>query len=402
MKNKILDKNNWHINLIIVVLLILSILSWIYFFLSKTMIVVNTTLSTLQGDFVNADKNSPEREANVSQSDNSVKEKKIEYLDDSIDVMFDTVDSQWSVWKNDALSKIDSITTYLLSKELNSASVISGKDNWLFFDSEPDGDSISDFEGTNLYTDEEKANILEAVSKTQNELADKGIKFAVMVAPNKENVYYKSMPTTYTHANVSATDILIKYLYEGGVNIVSPKEDLLNDTDTRYYYNYDTHWNQLGGYVGVRDTLASWDLDMPELSERDIKTKNLKGNYHISALDDLAKIVGIRSYLTDDIEYEIDGTPEMDWKTVGDEQEGGQMSHFYNENAPIKESILLIGDSFRVAMIPSIREQFENVYVVNRQFYKPEMFDEANPNYILAEYVERYSYEMEDISVLLE
>lgn len=295
--------------------------------------------------------------------------------------------------------KIDTVYSYLTTRE--SSTVISGKSRWLFYKGE---NSIKDYEGTNLYSSDELNNYLNEALETQDKLNSLNIKLAIIIAPNKENIYSEYMPSIYTHADVSRTDRLIDYLAENGVNVVTPKQELLEYHDKyQLYYSYDTHWNQLGAYIGVKNVLNSWNISAPALAKRSISSYNLAGNYHYCALGDLANMVCMRSLLYDDeTEYEVEGTEIVNWEKYEDEQNSSEVSYFYNEDAQINAKLLLVGDSFRTSMIPSLREVFSDVYVVHRSYYSAELLDEIEPEYLLAEYVERYSNQIGYISSLTE
>jgi hypothetical protein len=341
----------------------------------------------------------------VETSTEDEKENKIAEYVDMLDGYMDEADSVWdnAIIKKGKLSILDNYYTYFLTREIASCQVVDGKNNWLFYKSTVDGDPIEDYEGTNRYSSSKMKDILNQALATQEELNSRNIKLAIMVAPNKENIYSEYMPDTYTHAEVSSTDILIDYLAENGVHIVSPKQELLeNRAEFQLYYSYDTHWNQLGAYVGVKNVLKSWEISKPELAERAISSYNLAGNYHYCGVDDLAKMLGMRSFFyNDEIEYEIEGTGVMDWKKLEEEQNNDEVSYFYNPDAKLNAKLLLAGDSFRVSMIPSLRETFSDVYVVHRSYYTPDLLDEIEPEYLIAEYVERYSGEIGGISLLI-
>ena len=76
------------------------------------------------------------------------------------------------------------------------------------------------------------------------------------------------------------------------------------------------------------------------------------------------------------------------------------MSYFKNENALISKKIFLVGDSFRTSMIPVLRKIFAEVYVVHRDCYTAKMIDEIKPEYLMVEYVERYSSELKKLKIL--
>lgn len=404
MKNLFKSKCQWNIVVIILAIFMLSFVSWLQFAWSMGSSLIlnfskdNTTVVeevfTVQTEIFQGDVEV------INETENECG--RIFSLLNLMDSAIGTIDSKWSVYKKGFFSKIDSFVTYYGTGEILSVQVLRGSGNWLFYKSKTDGNSIADYEGTNRYTQKELKHITQVALLTQNEIESRGIRFAILVAPNKENIYSEYMPDAYVHSEYSSTDLLINYLVEKGVNIVSPKSELLdNHLESQVYYSYDTHWNQLGAYIGVKDSLATWGIVLPELSDRMISSKKLKGNYHYCGMDDLARMVGLLSVFNDEIEYEVVGTIPLDWETYEEEQNNSQISHYTNMNAENQGTILLVGDSFRSSMIPSLREEFFEVYVVHRSYYTSNMLEEINPDYLLVEYVERYSGEIESIDDLI-
>lgn len=398
MRKPITIKMQWHVIAIIAIIFTLSIASWLQF--------VKSTGSLIMQHFSDkTEAGAPSGNNTLTDSAFSIEETQdgqLLVICSSLDTFINKVDSVWSVYKQSVLSKIDSRVTYYGIGEISSVQVVAGSDKWLFYKSKTDGNPIADFEGTNRYTMQEMENIAQSALVTQNGIENRGIKFAIVVAPNKENVYWENMPDTYVHAEKSSTDMLIQFLQQKGVNIISPKSELLdNHLSSQLYYYYDTHWNQLGAYIGVRDVLLSWNIFMPELSDRIILSKELSEEYHYCAEDDLALMAGLRSVFSDEKEYVVAGTVPIDWTNYKSEQKAKEISHYYNEEAVNKESVFLVGDSFRTSMLPALGEQFADVYVVHRYDYIPEMLDEINPSYLIAEYVERHSNEIGKINSFL-
>lgn len=112
-------------------------------------------------------------------------------------------------------------------------------------------------------------------------------------------------------------------------------------------------------------------------------------------------MLGLRWVFNDEKEYKVDGTVDIEWERFANEQADG-MSHFKNDNAMICGVVFLIGDSFRTSMVPLLGETFSDVYVVHRNSYEPEMFNEVSPDYLILEYVERYSSCIGEISFLVQ
>ena len=318
-------------------------------------------------------------------------------ISNKIDGAVNHVNRLWdrSIYKKAKWSRIDSIYTYCTTGEISSVQVICGSDGWLFYKSRNDGDSLADYLGNNYYSEEELKHFLQPVVKTQEMLEKKGIQFALMVAPNKESIYSEYMPKQYHHEPVSRTDLLLDYLKNNGIQTVSPKEGLLDSkSEYQVYYPNDSHWNQLGAYIGVKEILSLWNMELPELSERTVISYELKGHYHDAAFEDLARMAGLLAFVDHDMEYLVEGTIQPDWESFGAEQTKGMLSHFENDEADVQKTLFLIGDSFRFAMIPLLREVFRDVYVIHRDSYMPGMLDIVQPDLLISEYVERFSEEI--------
>lgn len=319
----------------------------------------------------------------------------------TVDNLIDYLEYLWncSIYGQDLLSHIDSVVTFCASGEINSNQVICGEKRWLFYKSKNDGDPIEDYEGTNRYSEKELQQVLKSTQEFQTNIEQKNIKPIIVVAPNKENVYTEYMPDIYKHNPISSTDILIDFLRSNGIRIISLKSDLLeNCKDFQLYYRYDTHWNQLGAYVGLKNILKEWNITLPELREQAIQFTELRNQFHDAGSDDLARMIGMLFLFNDEKEYRVRETPEMDWAIYDEEQNQGKLSHFYNEEADQDSTVLLLGDSFRTAMVPALRSTFRDVYVLRKGFYETGMLEEICPDYLIVEYVERYSRELEYIS----
>ena len=280
---------------------------------------------------------------------------------------------------------------YMLSGICNSNQVIVGEDDWMFYSSKNDGNPIADFEGTNFYSNEQLENIKCNMLETQNKLKGMGIQFCLIVPPNKENVYSNYMPRKYRHTDITRTDRMITFLQQKGVNAVSPKQKLIKFSKIyKTYYKQDTHWNELGAYIGTRSVLNTFSISVPNLEDSMVK-EDVKCN------NDLVKIASLRGVFLPDYGLTTSRTLNSVEETQLEEQ---TVYHIQNSKAEFDKTILLIGDSFRVAMAPNVGYCFKDVYVIHRDNYKKELLDKLAPDYLILEFVERYSEQIETFKIL--
>ena len=316
------------------------------------------------------------------------------------------IEKTWKSYfvKNSVWSHLDSIVSYYATGQLCSEQVIMGNNGWLFFKAKTDSDPIADFEGTNSFSEDEIANCVDGMKKIEAYCDTNNIDYSVLLVPNKENVYFENMPDSYVHAEESRTDKLASKLIEEGINVVNCKDALIKAKETnQIYYAYDTHWNRIGSNTGLKLSLESMGVPVKSAEELTITSSKLKdAGYHYCGKDDLAEMVGMRGIkFNDDIEYEFDEYPTIDWDEFEKEQEAGAVSYFHNPDAENKAKLLLIGDSFRTALVPGLSYYFSDVYIVHVNNSNKKVIEEVKPDYLLLQYVERYSYRLLDIDKLV-
>lgn len=89
-------------------------------------------------------------------------------------------------------------------------------------------------------------------------------------APNKESVYAEYMPDSVrVYGSESRLDAALPELAAQGLPVYDMKPELLKEADTyQLYYKYDTHWNQIGSFIGSQAdcTDFAWNLDTAQCS----------------------------------------------------------------------------------------------------------------------------------------
>ena len=291
-------------------------------------------------------------------------------------------------------ARLDSNISYFLTGNIDSQQVVTGKNKWLFYKSSIDADPIEDYIGESRYTDEEMKAVLDEAGGIQQYWKKNGTKFLYIVPANKENIYYEYMPDDIKRiSSTSRSDCIIEFLHENGINIINLKPILLSEKENpvyqnkELYYKYDTHWNQLGAYIGVDQIVKGFGEKTVELKSDGIDTRLLDD--HLSADRGLAEMAGLRWFLKDEEDYSIQANPNIDYKYIEKEinQQGNAI--IKNDKAVYNKTILVIGDSFRIAMIPSLSRYYSKVIVITGND-RYEDYASYHPDYVVYERVERY------------
>jgi len=254
---------------------------------------------------------------------------------------------------------------FAFSGQFSDERIIRGKDDWLFYNPPPsDGDTVADYQGTNLLNDTELTNLAQNVTRQYDALRARGIRLVVMVVPNKHTVYERYMPGGYgPPAEMTRADQIVTYLKDqAGIPVVYPKEDLKGPRDTyQLYSKYGTHWNNLGAFVGEQCFLG--ELGLPQ-SSLDQYTVYYDGTV---STDSIADWGGMDGYYQDDLLAKI-------------EYQG-----LYEDM-----NVLFVGDSFRTAIIPYIESDFAQAAIIHRFDYDTSYITQDEPDVVVLQAAERY------------
>lgn len=319
-----------------------------------------------------------------------------------IDGYIERTEEIWNkhTYRRETLSCVDSVLSYYLMGDVHSKRVLLGKDKWLFFNSKGDitDGTLGDYTGNRSYTEKETAEICNNLESIHNYFSDKNISYAIIYGPNKSSIYSEKMPSDISYERISRTDRLFEMISLYGINAINPKEALLkNKSRYQTYYKYDTHWNEIGGTIVVNEVMKSWSLEYTELNNVNIIKKRLE--YHTSAKDDLAQMIGMRELVFDDEEDYIIESDLLDWSELDSLLEKEELFNLHNDNASYDKTVFIVGDSFRVAMIPTLYEYFKDVYIGSLDELTENSIQKVEPDYMIIEVVERDSAKLAEISI---
>ena len=297
------------------------------------------------------------------------------------------------------LITLNGLFDYYVLKTSSSKSVIVGKEGWLFYKGAQvnDEDPVSDYNGSNLFTQEELETIRTNMVTARDELAAQGKEFIIFIAPNKERVYSEYMPGSYGEmAEHGRMRQVIDYLQETtDLQVVCPYDTLMeykkNHPDTPVYYRFDTHWNYLGAYIGARELNFAFGYFLPGPDDT-------TWEYGDAPSGDLARLIHLEKILKDpDAFYVKDYTNYAMTEDVNALGNEFRFHNIYESGDPRK--LFIIGDSFSAVMAKFACCQFNDSYVNFYYNYNHMMLLQENPDIVVYETVERYMKNMLDFSL---
>ena len=272
--------------------------------------------------------------------------------------------------QEEAANANSSITSALADDAyIESDQVLAGKGGWLFYKRADDGTSLQDYQGTSTFSDERLRSITQALVRQRDTFAARGIRFVVMIVPNKEIIYSEYMPSTvYRTSEITRCDRLYEYLTANSdLEVVYPKEEMIAAKSSyQIYYKYDTHWNFAGVYVGVQCLLRELYGTYEDISGANIVLE------HQEMSGDLASLIGMTSKYNDDYYYNF-------------------YAQDINPAQRVNDTILVVGDSFSDLMTGELGYYFADVHNVGVWTFKMSMLDTYQPDVVLWECAERYA-----------
>jgi hypothetical protein len=269
-----------------------------------------------------------------------------------------------------------------------SAQVSIGKQGWLYYTAEG---AVEDYRGIS-YLDEDKLRKLCFTFELKRKWLElQGIKYLLVIAPNKETIYPEYLPSQLYRRIREKTvlDDFLEYLKRhSNVDIVDLRNPLREaKKEGLLFHKTDTHWNNYGAFVGyakIMEPVSKWFKQVRVLSLNDFKVTT-----QTRPAGDLADMIGGTEFLE---ESEFDFKPikpfssyMVDWNNYKD-------FAMQKQDASLPRA-LIFRDSFAVALQPFLNENFQYVKYYWRR-WDPEVsihaiIREIKPDIVIEEVVER-------------
>lgn len=257
---------------------------------------------------------------------------------------------------------------------------------WLFYQENHDGNPIKEVQGVYGYTKEEMLQIEDTIDKNTEELDKKDIELYYAFIPNKATLYKEKLPENITlFEEETRLEKLLNHLESKETkNLKYLKKDLEEaKKNGQVYFKQDTHWNDFGAFVGFKT-----------ISKTIAKDYDINYNFEVQFPDkdfakmDLVKMSGINDTLKD-ITPKVIYLDDVEFKGMIIETEN-EIAITECETAPVDKTLMIVGDSFRTAMIPYFAKNYSKVIFLHRCDYGSYMLDAYAPDIIVCQFLERY------------
>ncbi len=216
-----------------------------------------------------------------------------------------------------------------------------------------------------------------------------------MIMPNKEQVYPEYMPSYSVKTTEKREDVFAKYMMENtDVDFVYPIDEL--KAGKKYYemyFPYDTHWTQAGAFVGLMALYEKMGIETTNINDLEVLPTKFtqKGLIDTGSLD--------ADMYVNDTDYVIFYKPEYTVNWFEGEKSFILPSNVYRStsNNPNNEKVLMIGDSFRLAMIPYLSQDYSTLCVAHRNALDEVKDDFKDADVLIIGSVERFDKYMFEV-----
>ncbi len=284
-----------------------------------------------------------------------------------------------------------------LFHSIDNSEVIIGRDNWLFYTG---NESMIDTLGVRPFTPDQLDMILDRLLAVREKYVKDKDNFVFFIAPNKELVYRRYMPDYYAPVtDTSKARELVNYIRANSdIKVVYPLEELYAaGQDNLLYYKTDTHWNNLGGFMGVQELITALGGEATDYRTLDVA-------FTLGTRGDLGDLGHTPMRYLEEYEAEIDGYLEdVDGDLLENNENGSGVIRASADGAPDSRNVLMVRDSFALAMAPVIMRYFENTMFVEWQKIPDTDLGQDKNDVFIYEVVERNLGKMSmDLDALLE
>ncbi len=268
--------------------------------------------------------------------------------------------------------------------------VVLGRQNWLFY---AGGNAIDYYPEAKILTNQQLQDWQSAFEAKRRWLAQQGIVYLIVVAPEKHSIYPEYLPDTYPREHgPTVMDQVAAYLTANSdIKILDLRETLRRRKGCYpLYYRTDTHWNACGAFFAQAEIIGRLDRSQPQASGLSLDDYSIVAR--VKQGGDLAEMLSLsRRYK--DTGYEL--TPKQQRSAISaaitfNAGNKAELAATESRQGRLGKAVMF-HDSFGNALRPFLSEQFRRIVYLGGYFsFDPALIEQERPAIVIEEIVERY------------
>jgi hypothetical protein len=272
--------------------------------------------------------------------------------------------------------------------------VILGTDGWLFYAGEPVG---NDYESARPFTASELARWQHRLEQRRDWLAQRGIRYLFLVAPDAQSIYPEHLPPALRKRQAeSRLDQLVSYLAAHSDLPILDVRGAMREAKARerLYHRTDTHWNSRGAFVAYEELtrhLAHWFpaiQPLPRTAFHDVVQEADRGG-------DLARMLNLTDQYREEVLDLQPKAPRLARLAAGSrppsEAPAALPKPMVTEcPTPGLPRAVIFHDSFFLGVYPFLSEHFHRAAYLWQYSLDRGLIEREHPDVVIQEVVERY------------
>jgi alginate O-acetyltransferase complex protein AlgJ len=266
--------------------------------------------------------------------------------------------------------------------------VLVGRDGWLYYTAE---NNIEDYRGLIRISEEQLRRMASNLEERRRWLAAFGCRYLLVIVPTKWEIYPEHMPANINRVSkVSRFDQIVSYLRQNSkaefIELRTPLLEVKAKDSRLLYHPIDTHWNQLGAFIAVREInkkLSEWypQIKIGSLDDYSVEETT-------STFGNLAEMMGLRNLeRTDYILHSIEPRPEMDVEIL--DSVNIPKSLYLQPRGVSLPTAVFSHDSSGDILRGFLSYSFKRCFTVGEHMLDPEIIEQEHPDIVIEEIGQR-------------
>jgi hypothetical protein len=281
---------------------------------------------------------------------------------------------------------------FLIGKSPAPENVILGRNNWLYYNVK----ERDLYEGKYTIPNDSIQLIVKELKYRIEELNRRKIKFYLLIAPIKAEVYPEYLPRYIQRTKgKTVTDKFIEaFKSNPEINLITCKEELIKEKSTnQVYFKYDNHWNEQGAYIAYQLLIKRISKDFPSVNIFKTFTKSRE----IKKGGNLANMIGLDNLLSEPTiklianDTKVQDATKGNYPFVNELIGADEYQIAKTTNNPKLPKAVIIRDSFFGSLLPMVSENFNrSVYIFDSWKYRfnLDIIEAEKPDVVILEIYE--------------
>jgi alginate O-acetyltransferase complex protein AlgJ len=271
-----------------------------------------------------------------------------------------------------------------------STTIVSGKEGWLFVGEEYHG--VESYRATRPFTTHQLKWWQRTLEARRDWLAQRGIRFLFIVAPEKQTIYPEYMPARLNRVGTATRlDQLVAHLARHSDSRVLDLRDALLGAKAhdRVYEPLDSHWNDLGAWIAYAEIAKQLSVWFPQV--RPAALGSFEREQQAGFGNDLSRLLSLSDLMPGDRLALVPRVPRRArWQTPDGMPPKPPAPFLVSEiDDPGLPRAVMFHDSFAEALRPFLSENFARIAYAWQTRLDLELIEREKPDVVLYELVER-------------